>query len=341
MKMSLSSARGKAIAAAATLLAAAGLWWCLDATVARGPSGPPLALTLALPTELSGGALFVAQDQRLFADKGITVTAQPFLLGKMALESVLQGRADMAIVADTPFMLSVMRGNRIATVASVFASRKTMAVLARRSSGIATPADIKGKTIGTVVGTNAQYFLHALMVAHGIQRDQVTIVDYAPDALAAALRSGRIDGATMWHPDIGRMQRELGVAVAPVFAEDVFAYRFLLVGTTDYIDANGPAISRLLAGLDAGADFIHARPAQARQIVGKAIGLDPLLLAGAFDPGDYQLALDQSLLLALDDQTRWAVRQGIIAPAAVPNYLDMVRTKPLQAVRPNAIRIIN
>ncbi len=344
MKRLLQQTTGKTLMLAGLLLVAVLAMvsvWYFGMREPDPPPGPALTVTLALPTQLSAGAVYVGREQDYFSRHGVQLIAQPFALGKLALEAVLQGRADLALVADTPFMLAAMRGRRVAAVATVFGSRKTMAILARRSSAISAPADIRGKTIGTVFGTNAQYFLHALMVAHGIGRDEVRIVDYTPDALVAALRSGRVDGATLWHPDLGRMELELGAAVAPVYAEDIFIYRFLLVGTPAYIDANGPAITRLLRAMEDGNAFIRNQPGDARRIIGRNIGIDPGLLATAFQPSDYQLTLDQSLLLTLDDQTRWAIKEGIVAPAPVPNYLDMVRTKPLQQVRPNAIRIIN
>ena len=48
-----------------------------------------------------------------------------------------------------------------------------------------------------------------------------------------------------------------------------------------------------------------------------------------------------SLLLSLEDQTRWAVRKGLIAAGAVPNYLDALDPRPLTAVAPGAVTIIH
>ena len=60
-----------------------------------------------------------------------------------------------------------------------------------------------------------------------------------------------------------------------------------------------------------------------------------------FDPEDYFLSLDQAMLLALDDQTRWAMQQGLVKTTAVPNYLNFIRHKALSAVMPGAVKIVH
>ena len=50
----------------------------------------------------------------------------------------------------------------------------------------------------------------------------------------------------------------------------------------------------------------------------RIIGLDPGLLSGAFDAGDFALGLDQGLLLALEDETRWAIRASFVAEPRWP-----------------------
>ena len=38
-----------------------------------------------------------------------------------------------------------------------------------------------------------------------------------------------------------------------------------------------------------------------------------------FDPQDYVISLDQALLLALEDQTRWAMKKGLTPNGPMPN----------------------
>lgn len=301
---------------------------------------PPATLRVALPLQLSSGATFVGEALGLFKQHQLTLQVQPFQLGKDALAAVVQGKADLAVVADTPFMFAALRGEPIATVATVFGSRTAIAVLGWRNQGIANVADLSGKTVGTVAGTNAQYFLDALLVSHGVAPGSVKVVALRPDQLGPALRAGHVDAVTVWHPDLGRLKAELGHQGVALYGDDIFVYRFLLVGRRDYLDRHPQAVAQFVAALADATDAVHAQPARARAIVGKVLGIAPARLAEYFDPTDYYVGLDQSLLLALDDQSRWAMKQGLAPPRPVPNYLELLRQQPLRAARPSAVKVI-
>lgn len=304
------------------------------------PAESPAVVRVALPLQLSSGSTFVGNALGLFKQHQVTLQIQKFQLGKDALESVVQGRADLAVVADTPFMFAALRGEPVATVATVFGSRSAIAVLGWRKRGIATVADLRGKTVGSVAGTNALYFLDALLVSHGVAPSSVKVVALKADQLAAALRAGQVDAVTAWHPELGRLKAELNDDGVALYGDDIFVYRFLLVGRQDYLDQHPGAVAQFVAGLADATDAVHAQPERARAIVGTALGIAPALLAEYFDPADYYLALDQSLLLALGDQSRWAMKQGLAPAGPVPNYLDLLRQQPLRAARANAVKVI-
>ena len=323
---------------AAALLAAivAGGWWTWQ-RAATPLTAKPVAVRIALPSQISAGAFFVGMDQQLFARQSLDLQPQKFLLGKDAMQAVLDGKADLAVLADTPFMFSVMRGDKIATVSVIYGSRKTMSVVARRDRNIQTARDLQGKTIGTVFGTNNQYFLDTLLLTNGVPDDQVNVVDVKPDELIASLRDGRLDAITGWQPE---HHKALGDGATIMYSEDVFVFRFLLAGRQDYIDSHPEEIRRVLAGLDASIRFIQQKPAEGKTIIGRSLGMNPAELSHFYDPKDFSLSLNQTLLLALGDQTRWSMNKGLAPMAAVPDYRDHIRSAPLEAVLPSAVKII-
>lgn len=325
---------------------AAGVALALVATLAWRYARPtaavvaPLPLTIALPEQPASGAFFVADQRQLFPHHGLVLQTQRYAIGKQALAAVIEGRADMALVADTPYILAIAKGNQIAVVSTVFNSRKTSALLMRVDHGVRTAADLRGRRIGTVLGTNAQYFLDKLLEHQGIGASEVTIVDYTPEAMLKAMRDGEVDAITTWQPELARLQQALGTKVAALFEQDLFVYRFLLVGKVGFVDSHPHEVQRLLGALADSHQYMLDQPQDARQIVAAALRLPPELLASFFEPVDYGLSLDQSLLLALDDQTRWAYQRQIITNRATPNYLDYLRPQALQAIQPSAISII-
>lgn len=301
---------------------------------------PSTAIRVALPTLVSCGAFYVGLDRGFFAKRNLQVTVQPFAMGRLALNAVKTDNADLAVMADTAFMFSVIRGDKLATLGTVFASRRNIAVVSRQDSGIHSAHDLIGKNVATVNGTNNQYFLDALLVSGNVDRSLVNIVYLPPDQLVSSLKEGKIDAATLWHPTFYKAQQALGMPITRIYGDDIFVFRFLLGGKSDYVKQNSKTMRELLEALDESNKFIYAHPTQARSIIGNALGLDPATLANDFDPTDFKLSLDQTLLLALDEQTRWAVRRNMAPEGTQPNYLDFMQQAPLASVRADAVKII-
>jgi NitT/TauT family transport system substrate-binding protein len=307
----------------------------------RGPAPVPLKLTLAMPAQMTAGAVHVGLAHGLFERHGLALATQSYRTGKQALDAVLAGQADLALVGDTPFVLAALRGEEIGIVSTVFSSRKTMALVGRRERGIGPGASLAGRTVGTVRGTNAQYFLEALLLAQGLDRGQVNVVELPADGLAEALRAGRIDAATLWQPELARLQAELGLGGATIYGDDLFVFRFVLVGRRAYLSSQNEVVTRALSALADATDLVHDQPDAAAAVIGRALALEHKAFAAAFDASDYRLTLDQSLLLSLSAQTRWARRLGLErGGGAPPDYLGLLYQRPLRAVRPDAVRVI-
>ncbi len=80
---------------------------------------PPLApVTIAVPQMINSAPMLVAVQQGLFKETGVNVVSQPFVIGRDALQSVLDGKADLALVADTPVMFATLAGADVSILAS-------------------------------------------------------------------------------------------------------------------------------------------------------------------------------------------------------------------------------
>jgi NitT/TauT family transport system substrate-binding protein len=328
------------VVVAGILLAALVLGW-LAPPSAPAPGPASSTLTIAVPRLLSSGAVFVARDRGEFEARSLAVTVRSYTLGKQALQAVLDDQADLALVADVPFMLASQRGAPIAAIATVYASRQAMALVARRDRGIAVLGDIGGRPVGTVRGTNAEYFLDLMIGTGRMPSGPPAIVQLQPDQVGTALREGDVDAVTAGNPLLANILREQGNNAVVMRLPDLFLYRALLVGKRSFIDTHPDAVRRALQAMGAAVGYIQQQPDQAAGMMAAAVGLRQQQLKPSFRAEDFALSLDQSLLLSLEDQTRWAVRKGLIATGAVPNYLEALDPRPLTAVAPGAVTIIH
>lgn len=309
----------------------------------RSTTEPPASVgrvTIAVPMQISSAVMLVANDQRLLQQAGVEVISQPFALGKDALKSVTDGHADLALVADTPLMFALQNGADISVLAGVSQGRRLLAVVARKDRGIRRLEDLRGKSVGLSLGTNLPYFLDAMLQVRGIPSETVRLVDLTTSEVVDALVAGNIDAATLYQPFLATVLEKMGDQLEVFYGEDIYSFRNFLVGKTSYIDSHPREVQRILKGLIAASRAIEADLVSARKVVASAIDIRAEVLAPVFNAEDYAVTLDQAMLLTLDDQTRWAMKRGLIKPGPVPNYLNAVKHQHLEALLPSAVTIV-
>jgi len=54
----------------------------------------------------------------------------------------------------------------------------------------------------------------------------------------------------------------------------------------------------------------------------------------------FQLLLDQTILVSLEGEARWAMKEGLTDKKEVPNYLDFICVDALEQVKPETVTII-
>jgi NitT/TauT family transport system substrate-binding protein len=320
---------------AAAVLALVLLFGCGESHV----QGPEEALTIANPLLPHGSLVHVAAANGYFASEGLAVTLQPHKFGRLALDSLLEGKADLAFCAETPVVFAVLRGRQVHVFATIASASKNTVVVARRDAGIASPKDLAGKRVGVTRGTNAEFFLDTLLVRHGMAIEEVQVVDLNPDAMPDALTRGVVDAVAIWDPVATALRRSLGGNAVTLSDDDTYTETWNLAGGPDFVARRPAAVQMVLRALLRAEEFFREDPDEARRAVAPALtagpGLDVTL--GHFD---FRVRLDQGLLVLMEEQSRWAIRSGLVPLQHAPNFLKTLEAKPLLAVKPEAVQLI-
>lgn len=303
-------------------------------------SGPREQVTIAYSTASNAILMYVALAKGYLAEEGLEVTAQPYAFGKMALNSLLAGKADLATVASTPVMFAIMDGKNITTLASIQTSSRNEAIVTRQERGISQPNDLKGKKIGVTLGTTADFFLDSFLVVNEIGREQVEIIDMKPEEMADALGKGRVDAVSAFNPTLKQLEKGLGSKGVSFFGEEFYTEIFCLAADREYVKQHPEAIKKVLRALIKAETFVHQQPAAARSLVAEFTKTDQAILDEIWDIFTLRVTLEQALLVDFEDQTRWAIKNRLTARQDMPNYLEYIYSDALQAVKPEAVRIV-
>jgi len=295
-------------------------------------------ITFAYTIQPQSTLVNVATAKGYFAAEGLEVTPVIHSYGKACLKEVLDGKADFATVAETPFMFSVLKGEKISIIANIEASTTNNAVVARRDAGISEPRHLRGKRVAYTAGTTSEVFLDFLLVAVGLPRTAIRGVPMPPDEMEGALLEGRVDAACTWNYPLATIKRRLGANGILIFDREVFTETFNIAAQQAFLRRNPSAAQRLLRALIRAEGFVKDHPGEAQAIVAKATGTAPDLVREVWNSFRYRVVLDQTLLISLEDETRWAMNNGLAERKAMPDYRSYIHLESLRAVRPEAVR---
>ncbi|HTE14811.1 MAG TPA: ABC transporter substrate-binding protein [Burkholderiales bacterium] len=324
----------------ATLLIAGYTW--VTRTSPLQPPGPLEQVTIAVSNGYAGPcSIFAAQEKGYFVSEGVQVAIQPHVSGKAALDATLQGRAHLGTVADVPIMFAVMNNQPVSVIATIFTAEKNHGIVARKDKGVDTPANLRGKRIGVTLGTSGHFFLDVFLNRHNLSANEVKILAVEPGEMSTILMRGDIDAVATWEPFLSALLPSLGGNGTIFHGKDVYDSVFTIAGTQKYVVSHPETVKKVLRAVVRGGRFCKDTPDRAREIVAKAIKTDAVKLKALWPSYRFNVTLDQGLLLALEDETRWAVKNKLTGRIDMPNYLNHVFLDGLEVVAPTAVTVIH
>jgi NitT/TauT family transport system substrate-binding protein len=332
----LLTARARLVLAAVLLLA-----FLLPGCSPR-PADPPESLTIGSPIALENSLpLLVAQEQGFFARYGLAVTFRTYDSGLAATNGLLNGEVDVA----GPMAEYVLVGKALAGApVQAFATIDRIefnSLAARKDHGISAPADLEGKRVGVVKGTAAEFYLGRFLELNGIDPSAVTLVGTETQAAGAdALLRGDVDAFAATEPFPSEAAAQLGddgVWWSVQSSQPVYS---ILISRRDWIASHPVAAERLLRSLDDADDFIASQPEDAKRIAREKFGLNDEQVATMWARNRFSLSLEMALIVAMEDEARWMIQSGLTDATQVPDFGQYVYPDALQAVNPDAVRLI-
>jgi NitT/TauT family transport system substrate-binding protein len=139
----------------------------------------------------------VALDKGLWSRRGITVKTSSTPTGREALEQVIGGQADYALMAELPPVIGAMQHQNFKVIASL-SRYVALRVIGNGSVDLSNLKNLAGKKIGTTQGTNVNFQEYSTMqgvpavlsASEESARRQISREDDA--AIYGDIRDGRV-----------------------------------------------------------------------------------------------------------------------------------------------------
>lgn len=266
--------------AAALLVLAAAI--CLSACGSDGEGGgnEPFDLTLDFYVNPDHAGIYTALDRGFFTDAGLDVRPQVPSDPSAPIKQVAAGRADLAISYEPEVALARDQGLDVVAVAALVNGPLT-SLISLPDAGIASPADLAGKTVVTAGIPYQSAYLDTILERAGVTRDSVDQVDVGFNLMQPVI-SGRADamfGGFLNVEGVDLSERGLDPRVVPVDELGVPTYdELVLVADADRLDEDAESIRAFLAALERGTGAAVRNPQAATDaLLAAGDGLDPEL----------------------------------------------------------------
>lgn len=322
MKTSLRR-RLSAALAAATLITS--ITACTDTNTSNADQ-----LTVGFVVDPSWAQIPVAADTGLFGKHNVNVKVVNFQSGVEALQAAAAGQVDITTAADVPTSAALTRTPTLRVIAD--GSRwEGSRIVARRSAGIDTVAELAGKSIGTPLGTSAAYYVSNALAQNNIQAE---LVQVAPSAIVTAATQHNVDAVSIFQPYQAQVIQALGDDAVALTA-GTYNQHSLFVATEPAVTAKGNAIKAFLAALDEAGTALSEHDDAATEAVAKATQLDAGLLRTVLGEFDFTIQLNPDLADKLAELGAWAKTQKSIDPGTqLPDFADFLDNQFLPQTTP-------
>ena len=254
---------------------------------------------------------------------------------------MLNGEADIAVgIAEFPLVGRALQKEKIRIIGNIDKA-EFIYLVGRKDRGIEKVSDLKGKRVGTTFGTVAHFHLGRFLNLHGMNMQDITLVDVkTPEEWVNAVVNGDIDAVATAQPYANSVKDRLGANAVVWPAQSGQPLYGLIISTDEWITKHPELASRFLKSLAQAEEYVIHNPAEAKAIVQKRLNLDAAYMETVWSQNQFSLSLDQSLILTMEDEARWMIKNNLTTEKQVPDFLNYIYEDGLKAVKPEAVNII-
>ena len=296
------------------------------------------SVTVALPPLEQNALMYVATNQGFFGNNALNVTFRNYDSGTTAINSLLSGGANIAESAEYPFVNDAFQNQSISIIACNDEFQNSY-IVALKSHGIENLSDLMGKKIGVDVGTIAEFYLGRFLQLNGMDIQDVDLVNVVPSEYVSVIANGTVDALAAWQPYINQIQNQVGGIVTWQLnsAQQAFG---ILSCNNGWLSQHADVSERFLRALDEAQNYILSNPDQAKVILQNQLNYTSSYIDSVWPLHDFSLSLDQSLVIAMQDEAQWMVNNQFTNQTQIPNFTNYIYTRGLTAVDPQSVTLV-
>jgi len=297
----------------------------------------PLVISSGSP-EYSALTL-IAGQKGFFTKYGLNVTIKDYPTGVDAVRDLLSGNSDLAYATEYVGVVFLENSTDLKIIGST-AKSDAISLVARRDHGIISPKDLQGKTIAVPEGTQAEFYLGRYLELNGLSMSDVTIRYYVPEDLEKSIITGESDAAIIWQPHVFFIEQQLKENGSTWPAQGGQLFYWVTYTRDDVIRQKPELLARYFQALSDAGQYLVQNDAGAQAAVRQQLNSSDEYFDIIWEKTLFSLSLDQSMIIVMEDEARWRIKNNYTGAGVIPNYIDSVSTGSLRNASPESVNII-
>jgi NitT/TauT family transport system substrate-binding protein len=221
-----------------------------------------------------------------------------------AIPALTEGKVDVVTNAETQAILRSTERPDIRIILTV--AEYGYRIVGRRSAGIRTPYDLRGKKIATSLNSSAHFYIVKTLRGVGLSEKDLTVVGMLPNDMPAALARGDVDAVSIWEPAAERSVEALGTD-AVILSGPPYRERFNLNTTTAVLadPAKRAATVDLLRRIIRSSQELRDRPGPAQQLIAKKLDVPRRLVETTWGLFQFPASIGDDMRETMLEQEPW------------------------------------
>ena len=145
---------------------------------------------------------------------GLDIEWRRFDSGAKVITAMASGDVDIASAGSSPIAAAISRGVDIELVWILENINEAEALVVRDGTGIVSPQDLKGKTLGVPFVSTTHFHALFALEQFGLSDKDLKVLNMQPNTISAAWTRGDIDAAFIWDPVLGKLKQDGKVLIS-------------------------------------------------------------------------------------------------------------------------------
>lgn len=285
----------------------------------------------------------VADKHGLFEAVGVKPVVKYGFSGKRNLELLRAGETDFALMALTPLVIDLLNDDSPSQaddpviLANVVHATNFNQVVSLARRDLSRPADLSGKRVGLMKGTNAHFVWWLFATYHGLEPASVELVHQPVESITDALLADEIDAAVLWEPWTTRLRQRIGEGLRTYPGSNVYTAKWVIVALRQTLADRPDTTRALLSAYSSAIEFIDHEGDEALATFADHAGVSIDSLNRMRTRLSFEMSLDWSVVSTLQQQVRWARDAGYTKQSGEVDVLAFFDAEPLRTVAPAAV----